>query len=336
MTTVKFDDKREEYLAQITLETSRIVLTQPILFLCGGRVDAQLVEPESVRGALVSHLNSAGCDLATSITLAEEFKDWIHDSTYRDLLVFESDIAHISSLIIIILESAGALTELGLFVRNRALKNKILVFIHEKHYEENSFIKLGPLRHLQDIKDSSVCAYPWEKIPNTEKMDLKGSLKLTLKEMRNDILKIVAEQDKSEQFNKDNEGHVSFVIFEIVRIFRALKLTEIENFLSKLGLNLPREKIKRLIFLLTKFKLVNMMKRGHVEYYFASTDSAKVDFAGKFEPTKAKLAAMKFYITNDDTESKRLQVITAAYKTTQPPTVTPPTPPAIPKVGATA
>ncbi|NNA99323.1 retron St85 family effector protein [Pseudomonas gessardii] len=315
---MKFDDKREEYLAQITLETSRIVLTQPILFLCGGKVDPRLVEPESVRGALVSYLNNAGCDLADSITLAEDFKDWIHDSIYRDLLVFESDIAHISSLIIIILESAGALTELGLFVRNRALKNKMLVFINEQHYEENSFIKLGPLRHLQDIKDSSVCAYPWEKIANTEKMDLKGSLKVTLKEMRNDILSIVSDQDKSEQFNRDNEGHVSFVIYELVRTFRALKLTEIDNFLCKLGLEIPREKIKRLIFLLTKFKLVNMMKRGHVEYYYAITDVVKVDFAGKFEHTKAKLAAMQFYITNDDSESKRLQVITAAYKTTQP------------------
>lgn len=319
---MKFDDKREEYLAQITLENSRIVLTQPILFLCGGIVDPQLVEPESVRGALVSHLNNSGCELADSITLAEDFKDWIHDSIYRDLLVFESDIAHISSLIIIILESAGALTELGLFVRNQALKNKILVFVNEKHYVENSFIKLGPLRHLQDIKYSSVCAYPWEKIANTEKMDLKGSLGVALKEMRNDILNIVSEQDKSEQFNRDNEGHVSFVIYEIVRTFRALKLTEIDNFLAKLGLEIPREKIKRLIFLLTKFKLVGMMRRGHVEYYYATTDIVKVNFAGKFEHTKAKLAAMQFYITNDDSESKRLQVISAAYKIIQP-TATP-------------
>lgn len=315
---MNFDDKREEYLAQITLETSRIVLSQPILFLCGGKVDALLTEPESVRGALVEHLNRTGCDLAESITLAEDFKDWIHDSIYRDLLVFESDIAHISSLIIIILESAGALTELGLFVRNKALKNKILVFVNEKHYEENSFIKLGPLRHLQDIKDSSVCAYPWEKIASTEKVDLKGSLEVTLKEMRKDIQKIVSDQDKSEQFNKDNEGHVSFVIYEIIKIFRALKLTEIESFLEKLGLTVPREKLKRLMFLLTKFKLVGKMKRGHVEYYYVAIDTIKVDFSGKFEPIKAKLAAMQFYITNDS-ESKRLQVIKAVYQATQPP-----------------
>lgn len=331
---MKFDDKREEYLAQITLETSRIVLTEPILFLCGGKADPLLVEPESVRGALVSHLNTAGCDLADNITLAEDFKDWIHDSIYRDLLVFESDIAHISSLIIIILESAGALTELGLFVRNRALKNKILVFINEAHYEENSFIKLGPLRHLQDIKITSVCSYAWEKIAGTEKVDLKGSLKTTLKEMRRDILKIVAEQDKSEQFDSENEGHISFVIYELIRTFRALKLTEIESFLSTLRLEISREKVKRLIFLLTKFKLVNMKTCGHVGYYYAVKDMVKVNFAGKFEHTTAKLAAMKFYITNEDTESKRLQVISSVYKLNQPPVAPAHPAPANPAIGA--
>ncbi|MBP5078524.1 hypothetical protein HUS84_32145 [Pseudomonas chlororaphis] len=329
---MKFDDKREEHLAQITLETSRIVHEQPILFLCGGKVDVKLAEPESVRGALVEHLNKTRCDLAESITLAEEFKDWIHDSIYRDLLVFESDIAHISSLIVIVLESAGALTELGLFLRNRALRNKILVFVNEKHYEEESFIKLGPLRHLQDIKESSVCAYPWEKIGNTEKVDMKGSLKDSLAEMRSDILAIVSDQDKSELFNKDNEGHVSFVIYEIVKTFQALKITEIENFLGKLGLAIGREKTKRLIFLLTKFKLIGMAKRGHVEYYYATKDIVKVNFAGKFEPTSAKLSAMKFYLTNDS-ESKRLQVIKAVCL---PPSSTPPPPvvAALPEVGA--
>jgi len=304
--TLKFDDKRLESLAQVSLENSRIVLTHPILFLCGGQVDVTSIEPLSVRGALVEYLHSAKCHLAESITLAEDFKDWIHDSVYKDLLAFESDIAHISSLIIIVLESAGALTELGLFVKNRALRNKILVFVRQDHYEENSFVRLGPLRYLQGIKEGSVCAYPWDQ------NNIKKSLSASLKEMRDDILSAILDQDGSEAFNKDNEGHVSFVVYEIVKTFRALKLSEIEMYLENLGLHISRDKLKRLIFLLGKFKLVSSSKRGNIDYYYVLVDMIKVEFAGKFDQTRAKIAAQQFYATNDS-ELKRMNVIKSAY-----------------------
>lgn len=269
-------------------------------------MDVRSVVPISVRGALVEYLHKAQCHLADSITLAEEFKDWIHDSIYKDLLAFESDIAHISSLIVIILESPGALAELGLFVKNKALKNKILVFVRQDHYEESSFIKLGPLRYLQGVKESSVCAYPW----NND--DLAGSLSSSLKEMREDILGAISSRGGSEAFNLDNEGHIAFVIYEVVKVFRALKFMEIEAYLQAIGISISRDKLKRLLFLLGKFKLIGSSTRGHVDYYYATLDVVMVEFAGKFESTKVKLAAQQYYATNDG-ESKRMHVIQSAY-----------------------
>lgn len=304
--TLKYDDKRLESLAHISLENSRIVLTHPILFLCGGQVDIKSAAPISVRGALVEYLHKAQCHLADSITLAEDFKDWLHDAVYKDLLAFESDIAHISSLIVIILESPGALAELGLFVKHKALKNKILVFVRQDHYEESSFIRLGPLRYLQGVKESSVCSYPW----NND--DLAGSLSTSLKEMREDILGAISNRDGSEAFNIDNEGHIAFVIYEVVKVFRALKLMEIETYLQTIGINISRDKLKRLIFLLGKFNLIGSSKRGHVDYYYITLDVVMVEFAGKFEPTKVKLAAQQYYATNDS-EAKRMHVIQSAY-----------------------
>ncbi|MGP6429327.1 retron St85 family effector protein [Pseudomonas paraglycinae] len=309
--TLKYDDKRLESLAHISLENSRVVLTHPILFLCGGQVDVKSAVPISVRGALVEYLHKAKCDLADSITLAEEFKDWIHDAIYKDLLAFESDIAHISSLIVIILESPGALAELGLFVKNKALKNKILVFVRQDHYEESSFIKLGPLRYLQGLKESSVCSYPWDNA------DLAGSLSCSLKEMREDILGAISNRGASEAFNIDNEGHIAFVIYEIVKIFRALKLMEIESYLQAIDISISRDKLRRLLFLLEKFNLIDSSKRGHVDYYYVTRDVVMVEFAGKFEPTKVKLAAQQYYASNDS-ESKRLHVIKSAYAATIP------------------
>ena len=304
--TLKYDDKRLESLAYISLKNSRVALTHPILFLCGGQVDVKSPAPTSVRGALVEYLHKAQCHLADSITLAEDFKDWIHDSVYKDLLAFESDIAHISSLIVIILESPGALAELGLFVKNKSLNYKILVFVRQDHYEENSFIRLGPLRYLQGVKESSVCSYPWDND------DLTGSLSISLKEMREDILGAISSRDDSEAFNIDNEGHIAFVIYEVVKVFRALKLMEIEAYLQAIDIKISRDKVKRLLFLLGKFNLINSSKRGHVEYYYVTLDVVMVDFAGKFEPTKVKLEAQQYYATNDG-ETKRLHVIQSAY-----------------------
>lgn len=304
--TLRFDDKRVESLAQVSLENSRVILANPILFLCGGQVNVTSAEPLSVRGALVEYLHSARCDLVEGITLAEDFKDWIHGSIYKDLLAFESDIAHISSLIVIILESAGALAELGVFVKNRALRNKIIVFVSQEHYEEDSFIKLGPLRYLQGIKESSVCAYPWDQ------SDLKKSLSSSLQEMREDILHALSSQGGTEAFNRENEGHISFVVYEIIKTFRALKLSEIESYLAAIMLEVSREKLKRLIFLLEKFKLVSSSKRGHIDYYFALSDMVKIEFAGKFDQVGAKLAAQQFYATNES-ELKRMHVIKGAY-----------------------
>lgn len=117
-----FDDKREESLKGISLESSRVNYSHPIIFMCGGLVDVSEPEPPSVRAALVEYLHNVGCELAQGLTLAENYKDWIHDSVYKNLIEFETDIAQISSLIVLCLESAGSITELGLFVKSPELR----------------------------------------------------------------------------------------------------------------------------------------------------------------------------------------------------------------------
>ncbi|WP_145249044.1 retron St85 family effector protein [Pseudomonas oryzihabitans] len=302
------EDKRERQLSQISLENSRVFLEPPTVFLCGGDTDVTHPAPVSVRGALVSHLHKVGCILADSITLAESFKDWIHDAVYQDLLVFESDIAHISSLIVIILESPGALAELGLFVRNNVLHKKMLVFIKEEHFVQDSFIKLGPLRYLDAVRPGSVYSYPWEVDSTTGRPILEGALKATLLHMRDDIIAVIKSQDKTEQFDIKNEGHISFLIYELINNFRALKLTEIESYLKLFDIALRREKLKRLIFLLEKFNFVGIARNGHLDYYYPLRDIKKIDFSGRFDSAATKVLSMKFYVTNPG-ESRRLHVI---------------------------
>lgn len=304
---MKVDDQRKAHLAQISLERSRVNLSSPIIFLCGGLVDVKEVESTSIRDAFLTYISTVGCETADQITLAENFKDWIHDSVYNDLLDFENDIAHISSVIVIVLESPGALAELGLFVRNHSLNKKLIIFVNDEHYNSESFISLGPLRYLETIEKRNVCAYPWDL------SNIDESLKESLPEMHEDLLTTMGELDNSEAFDYKNDGHISFVLYEFIRLFRALKLSEIEMYAKEIGILLKREKVKRLLFLLRKFELISIGKRGHDEYYFPIKDIDKIHFGGSFDKNKVKMSTMQYYAFNDS-ESRRYNFIKGLIK----------------------
>lgn len=299
-----FDDKREESLKGISLESSRVNYSHPIIFMCGGLVDVSEPEPPSVRAALVEYLHNVGCELAQGLTLAENYKDWIHDSVYKNLIEFETDIAQISSLIVLCLESAGSITELGLFVKSPELRKKLLVFVSDAHYQESSFISLGPLRYLESENEASVCAYPWDS------SNLTRSLADSYNEMRGDMLSALARQNNSEKFNRDNHGHLAFLIYEIVKTFKAVKLTEVNKYLEVVGVSLKPDKLKRLLFILNKLQLIGRRRRGHTWYYYAVGDHRKISFGGRFDPLNAGLVAQQFYVTNEG-EAPRLEVIKA-------------------------
>lgn len=254
----------------------------------------------------MTYLAQIDCQHTKSLTLAEHFKDWVNDSIYHDLVLFEDDIASISSLIVIILESAGALTELGLFTKNELLKNKLLIFVNDDHYHANSFVKLGPLRHLEKARENSVCAYPWNE------KDLDNSLKNILSEMHQDITSTISKLDKDQKFDISNKGHIAFVTYEIVKVFRALTFTEIENFLAKIGISLNKDELKKLLFLLDKFELVKAIKRGNLYYYYAYTETEKINFGGHFDKVAARMSAMQFYVLTP-TESRRLNAINSVF-----------------------
>jgi hypothetical protein len=299
-----FDDKRASHIAKISLDTTRINFSSPIVFLCGGNVDVKEYHPQSVRDALMRYLASKNCKLSDYITLAEHFKDWTHDAVYKDLLVFESDIAHMASLIIIILESPGSLTELGIFSENKNIKNKTLVIVNAKYHSESSFINLGPLRHLELLNDSSVYSYNW----TDDKEKLNESLGDALDCIREDALARLKNISGTTAFNIKNDGHIAFLIFEIIKILILLKLSEIENFLKILKIEIKRDKLKRLLFLLDKLGFIKNDRRGNHIYYYAISDKNKVDFGGHFNEKDAVISANMFYAMSED-EKRRFSLI---------------------------
>lgn len=289
MTDLSLDNKdpRERYLSLISLHESHVNLSPPIVFLFGGEIDS----PHSVRGVLYKYIMVKHPALSNSLVIPENFKDWLHDSVYPDLLTFESDLAQTSSLIIIALESPGAIAELGSFSVNEALKDKIITIISEHHHNQDSFIKLGPLRQLQD---GNVYSYPYDhKV-------LGNTLNEYLEDIINNVQSTLSKTQKSEQFNFSSNGHIALLIFEIILIYKALKISEIQKYLLILGIDIKANEVKRLLFLLGKLSFVSIKRLGNIDYFIPIRPESRITFSSKdkqklFDRNAALIGTSQYY-----------------------------------------
>lgn len=306
------DDPRIAEVRKIKIDRLRILRTPPIIFLCGGKIDKKGGDGVSARNSFIHHLAVNDHGIHESITIAENFSDWMDGSTYDDLVEFESDIAGISSVIVLILESAGALVEFGLFVADETLKKKTVAIISNQHYESDSFIRLGPIKHLQEkVKDQHVCAYDWDIL------DVSTLKVADVELMRIDLEKITEELPKSEEINAMNDGHLALIVFELTKAFHAILFSEIHDYISIiLGRAVPKRTIKRALFLLEKFGLLRTKRKGHYTYYLptpSEMSKERVDFDGSFNIARATIESKAFY-DSEIKESRRAQIISAIDK----------------------
>ena len=297
---MKDSDPRNGYLSLISLQDSRVNMTPHVVFLFGG--DRNVTS--TVRGLLYNHIMVKDAGLFKSLVIPEDFGDWLEDSAYPDLLTFESDLAKTASLVIIALESAGAIAELGSFSVSDSLKKKVMVILTEEHHKQRSFIRLGPLRQLPE---KNILSYPYSY----------GEIPKSLNPYLDNILDCVRDTlnrgNKEERFDHTNHGHIALLIYELVSLFSALILKEIKSYLLILGVEPSQRDIKRLIFLLTKLEFLDERRRGNVLYYVPSRRDIRFLFASKdkakrFDRNAARVAASQYY-SSMDSESMRRNAI---------------------------
>lgn len=295
------EDFRLKSLSSISIDSSHINLHPPKVFLFGGSL-----EEKTVRSLLYNYILVKKQNLFNSLVIVEEFKDWLHDSIYPDLLTFESDLAETSTLVVISLESAGALAELGSFSVNEKLNQKTMVIICDHHHNQDSYIKLGPLRQL---KDENILSYPYVYD------NLEESLNDYLEDIADCLSEFLENSKKSEKFNKESKGHIAFLIHDLVSTFKALKVREIKTYLSALGININTADLGRLLFLLEKLNLIKKKRGGRLDYYMSIDGSYRVEFSNKedsiFDRNDATLGAMAYYNTSKK-EKVRLKVLEAS------------------------
>ncbi len=98
------------------------------------------------------------------------FDELMFSEEKLDLLRLENLLAESVNAVVIILESAGAIAELGAFANHDKLQNKLIVIVDDEYKNDKSFIRLGPLKFLSNHTKSKVLYFSpkllQKKIPN--------------------------------------------------------------------------------------------------------------------------------------------------------------------------
>lgn len=269
---------REALLKKVDLSTSRLKPYQGFIFLCGGPTDVRSAKPISVRDAIHRELVKHR-DIDGRIRIAEDYKDWSHEAIYRDLVSFERHLAELSSVIVLVLESPGSIAELGLFSVIDEFKNKLLVFVETKHYQSDSFIRLGPIDYLEKIYNNTSECHRW--------MQGNGGLATFDPEAAEQLQPELAEAIRARAANPTPERNFdpqswldgALLVCDLLGLCAALTLRELRQLLNDLGCIRTETDVRQLVFLLQRVGLIAMEPKGDQRFYVGIEDKQHVQFA---------------------------------------------------------
>ncbi|HBD9357834.1 TPA: retron St85 family effector protein, partial [Legionella pneumophila] len=211
-------------------------------FLCGGNsCDENHFRPK---------LEKALKDKNINVVLAEEAFSWdINESFNKDLLEFEKYYGSLVSSIPLVCESYGSAAELGAFVTDHVIKNKLIILIQNQYFsgkDNNSFIRHGPIQH--HIKNGYKYIIFSDINPHDEL----------------DEICTIINNYKPETINS-NFSHNYFKILLVLDLINVLAISSIDEIkihaeavLKKFDKNyeINRKTVKEMLFVLKKLDLV--------------------------------------------------------------------------------
>jgi hypothetical protein len=276
------NDPRLSLLSILDVERSRVKLSAShIVLLCGGKTAPLKNNPndpdppwQSLRDAI--NRTVITCHNAYEIFIPEDLKSWQADGIYKDLVTFETDLASICSLVVIVLETEGSIAELAAFSQLSELRNKIVALRSGRFSGDESFINLGILRYVSEHSNGSVKSYPWA-------IGRPGSITV---EVVDDVISDIGDEldklKKSEALNLEKGSHIAILICEIVSLFMALKESEIFGYLKAAGVNITSSALKSRLFLLEHFRLIRKQEySGSIFYVQGSYGYHKITLKDK-------------------------------------------------------
>lgn len=262
-------DPRLTLLSNIDFDKCRVEFSDtPIVLLCGGFVPPPKAHP-NLPDPDIKSLRDAICRNYPpyEIFRPEEITSWQTDGIFKDLMTFETDLASICTLVVIILESEGSLVELGAFSQLPELSKKIIAIKSTDFNHDNSFINLGILRYIKVHNKKAVKIYPWTiNKPQTITQE-------TVNDVISDIQEYLKQLDSSNVLETTKLSHGIVLICEIINYFVLLKESEILKFLLDFFyIKIGSEELKRKLFLLEEFKIIKKVEYSDATFFMRTEE----------------------------------------------------------------
>lgn len=264
----------EAFGSQIDLNASKVLNFPSVIFLCGGPIETGSGIQHSLRGIFYERLKLGHPNLFQRVVLAEDANRWSRAAEHYDqLLALENDLAYLSAVIMLFVESPGSIAELGAFSNVLPLRKKLVAILEHSYQDEESFIQDGPVASLKKYDSDSVMFYPWLGRCNEhgnrplERDRALETVDCLLEWLCNPKSSIV----KEEKFNPEDAGHCILLVADLVKLGVIVTISEISVLLAGVGLENVCQHLKKYLFLLEKLKLIAKTQYGNHTYYLSLT-----------------------------------------------------------------
>lgn len=248
----------------------RVQAPSDVIFLCGGPINITAQKPTSLRDAFLKAFDNPALK-SRKIVLAEDINvSYVNSPTYKDLLLFETDLAQITELILLFSESEGSFAELGAFAMVPDIASRLLVVITDRHYKHNSFIKLGPIAYLEHkIGERVVYVLDEDEIGTRHTSVSDVDIQILSNKLALPIQQRLAEIREPTTFDNQKNGHAIKLMVGLVQEYGALTADEISDALVKIGAPRSLEDIQAFMLCAEAVEWVKKEKRGTHTYYFS-------------------------------------------------------------------
>lgn len=263
-----------EFVDSLHLADCRLINYPAKIFVCGGKVNDASTAPISVRDRFLRFVAQHRPKLRDQLVKAEDVFKWFSEDHYQDLVELERDMAGLSELILVFVESPGSFTELGTFVLLDQLERRLVAISDVEFEGDDSFIEMGPLRLLKRRDgDEAVHYFPMAPVGEDEVWSDVATRVATLLEAR------LESAPKERRVSLDIPGHVMMLISDFVEMATAVRFKEFQSFLESLHCTISDGKLHQYLYLLGQLQIVSRYVYSSDVFYFPSLGISRLKHA---------------------------------------------------------
>lgn len=299
----------DSFISTVAPQKATVVSFPEFIAVFGSSISKRppRVKPKSQRDAFYWWIRANRNELKELLLLPENYNDWSDFAVYTDLLLFEKDLGYLTSVVLVFLESAGAIAELGAFSQIDTLSERLIVVVRDGFHPKKSFISLGPIRSIQESQKhpNSICV-----IPDVKPKELEKHISVIV-----DMLDKKRKQIKvTEGFSSENPQHQILLILDLVNLFQVIQKNELLQLASHFEVVIKSQRLNQILFLLEKTNLISCRHYGDNQYYLPNINKKiSIDYTSITGAPSFKREATKALVWNEiQTDQYRKNVLELA------------------------